>query len=224
MVYCWELESIEINRNIRTISDNPFVTNASIRYPLKTSPEGFPMFSGGRQRVHWERTGLMGWYSFSLMISMYHIPNIFRYCQMFHQVEMFYNWPVVKNFAKSIRNHLQWRLFQIEMIVKVCNFTKKVFWSLGNFLSKMELLAKIFGKSFRGSHCVKSVRIRSYCGSYFPAFGLNTERYSVYLHIHSECGKIRTRITPNMNTFMQCLWTTVSVIHFKILKGDFKSK
>ena len=30
------------------------------------------------------------------------------------------------------------------------------------------------------SHCVKTVRIRSYSGSYFPAFGLNTERYGVY--------------------------------------------
>ena len=28
------------------------------------------------------------------------------------------------------------------------------------------------------SHCVKSVRIRSYSGPYFPAFGLNTETFS----------------------------------------------
>ena len=28
-------------------------------------------------------------------------------------------------------------------------------------------------------HCVKSVLIRSYSGPHFPAFGLNTERYSV---------------------------------------------
>ena len=28
-------------------------------------------------------------------------------------------------------------------------------------------------------HCVKSVRIRSYSGPYFPTFGLNTDRYSV---------------------------------------------
>ena len=41
-------------------------------------------------------------------------------------------------------------------------------------------------------HCVKSVRIRSYSGPHFPAFGLNTERY---------CGKMRTRITPNTDTF-----------------------
>ena len=30
-------------------------------------------------------------------------------------------------------------------------------------------------------------------GPYFPAFGLNTERYFVSLRIQSECGKIRTR-------------------------------
>ena len=29
------------------------------------------------------------------------------------------------------------------------------------------------------NHCIKSIRIRSYSGPYFPAFGLNTERYSV---------------------------------------------
>ena len=28
-------------------------------------------------------------------------------------------------------------------------------------------------------HCVKSVRIMSYSGPHFPAFGLNTERYFV---------------------------------------------
>ena len=50
-------------------------------------------------------------------------------------------------------------------------------------------------------HCVKSVRIRSYSGPYFTAFGLNTERYGVSLRIQSNCGKIRTRINPNTDTF-----------------------
>ena len=50
-------------------------------------------------------------------------------------------------------------------------------------------------------HCGKSVRIRSYSGLYFPTFGLNTERYSVSLHIQSKCGKMRTRITLNTDTF-----------------------
>ena len=32
---------------------------------------------------------------------------------------------------------------------------------------------------YLATHCVKTVRIRSYSGPYFPAFGLNTEGYSV---------------------------------------------
>ena len=59
-------------------------------------------------------------------------------------------------------------------------------------------------------HCVKGVRIWSFSGSHFPALGLNTdfpafqlntERYSVPLRIQSERGKIRTRKTTNTNTF-----------------------
>ena len=42
-------------------------------------------------------------------------------------------------------------------------------------------------------HCVKSVRIRSFFGPYFHAFGLNTEKYGVSLRIQPEYKKIRTR-------------------------------
>ena len=49
-------------------------------------------------------------------------------------------------------------------------------------------------------HCVKNFRIRSYSSSYFPAFGLNTV-YLVSLRIQSECKKIRTRMTTNMDHF-----------------------
>ena len=41
--------------------------------------------------------------------------------------------------------------------------------------------------------CINSVRIRSYSGPYLPAFGL--------ISIQFECGKIRTRVTPNTDTF-----------------------
>ena len=56
----------------------------------------------------------------------------------------------------------------------------------------------------------RSISLRKKCpysesGSYFPAFGLNTERYSVSLRIQSECRKIRTRITPNTYTFQAVL-------------------
>ena len=48
---------------------------------------------------------------------------------------------------------------------------------------------------------LKSVHIRSYSSPHFAAFGLNTETYSVTLHIQSECRKIQTRITQNTDIF-----------------------
>ena len=59
-------------------------------------------------------------------------------------------------------------------------------------------------------YCVKSVRIRSFSGQHFPAFGLNAERYGVSLHIQSECGKIRTRKTPNTVTFHVVLFNEMN--------------
>ena len=54
-------------------------------------------------------------------------------------------------------------------------------------------------------HCVESAGSRGYSGSYFRAFWVNTERYSVSLPIQSEFGKIRTRIAPNTDTFYTAL-------------------
>ena len=75
-------------------------------------------------------------------------------------------------------------------------------------------------------HWVKPVRIQIYSGPYFPAFGLNTEGYGVSLHILSECGKIRTRITPNTDTFhavfraqLQVLIISQNPIFRKLLCG-----
>ena len=49
---------------------------------------------------------------------------------------------------------------------------------------------------------MKKVRIRSFSGPYFSAFGLNTERYRVSLRIQSECEKIWNRKTPNTKNFL----------------------
>ena len=54
---------------------------------------------------------------------------------------------------------------------------------------------------FTRLYCVKSVRMWSYLGPHFPAFRLNMERYRISLRIQSECGKMRTRITPNTDIF-----------------------
>ena len=50
---------------------------------------------------------------------------------------------------------------------------------------------------------VKSVHIRSFSGSYFSAFGLNTERCGVSLERYGivyKCEKMQTRKIPNMDT------------------------
>ena len=78
-----------------------------------------------------------------------------------------------------------------------------------NYIVDAQLGSSTFGNLRKASlqnyitHCVKSFRIRSYPGPHFPAFGLNTGRYTVSLRIQSECEKMRTRITPNTDTFTQ---------------------
>ena len=56
-------------------------------------------------------------------------------------------------------------------------------------------------KGNKSYHCVKSVCIMTFSGPYFPAFGLNTERYVISLRIQSECRGIQTRETPNTDAF-----------------------
>ena len=70
---------------------------------------------------------------------------------------------------------------------------------------------------------VERVRIwSSSSGPYFPAFGLDTERYGVFLRIQSECEKIGTRETPNTDIFhafyifsIMSRFTTTCISHFK---------
>ena len=70
-----------------------------------------------------------------------------------------------------------------------------------DLLYQICLTSRKFKQTKRVYHCVKNVCIRSYTGPHFPAFVLNTQRYSVSLHNQSKCPKMQTRITPNTNTF-----------------------
>ena len=78
-------------------------------------------------------------------------------------------------------------------------------------------------KIIQTQHCVKTVGIRSYSGRHFPAFGMNTERYGVSLCIQSECGKIRTRITPNMDTFyaVRNIYFSEQTLFYQIVGGIY---
>ena len=77
---------------------------------------------------------------------------------------------------------------------------KKMFW---NTIRKTQRFKQVWNNilELKTCHYVESVRIWSCSGPYFPAFGLHTERFGVYLGIQSECGKIRTRKTPITDTF-----------------------
>ena len=73
--------------------------------------------------------------------------------------------------------------------------------------------------------CVKSVRIQSYSGPYFPAFGLKKERYRVFLRILSERGKKRTGIAPNIDTPYAMMVCIMPIIKFrKNFKSSWNSK
>ena len=73
-------------------------------------------------------------------------------------------------------------------------------------------------------HCLKSVRIRCFSEPYFPAFGLNMERYSVSLRIYSEIGKIPSRKTPNMDTFHAVVATIKLTLFVPMFKRPGKCK
>ena len=67
-----------------------------------------------------------------------------------------------------------------------------------NDISQRYLIPVKKQKYLNFMQCVKSIRNS---GPHFFAFGLNTKRYGVFLHIQSDCGKMPTRITPNTDTF-----------------------
>ena len=63
-----------------------------------------------------------------------------------------------------------------------------------SLLSILKKYHRLSGGIFTTWTIYYGVRIRSYSGPHFPAFELNLERCSI-------CRKMRTRITPNTDTF-----------------------
>ena len=78
----------------------------------------------------------------------------------------------------------------------------------------------------KNCHYVKSNDIRRISGPYFPAFGLNMERCGVSRCIQSECGSMRTRKTPNTDTFhaVCCVSYFPISVHFPFYTSENKTK
>ena len=83
-------------------------------------------------------------------------------------------------------------VFFVKLHAELEKYILTIHKKLHYYLQKFEFcegeIIKFNVREVKFLHCVKSVRIRSYSGPYFPAFGLNT-------------GKMRTRITLNTDTF-----------------------
>ena len=86
--------------------------------------------------------------------------------------------------------------------VEFCEISKNTFFYRTPLVAASEILS--------GSNAWKVSKCRVISGSYFPAFGLNTERYFAFLLIQSECGKIRTRNNSEFGHFSRsvriCDW------------------
>ena len=67
---------------------------------------------------------------------------------------------------------------------------------------RLALVPQVKGKN-NVLHCVKSVQIWGFFGSYFPVFRLNTDIYGVNLRIQSENRKIRTRKRSVLRHFLR---------------------
>ena len=79
---------------------------------------------------------------------------------------------------------------------------------------------------FKNCHYVKSTNIWRISGPYFPAFRLNMERCGVSLRIQSKCGRIRTRKTPNTDTFhaVCCVSYLPISVNFPFYTAENKTK
>ena len=117
----------------------------------------------------------------------------------FEKNKVHYRFPE-QNKENNINKVVKWESF----------IAQKMKFSIKDFFSKCDQIRM---------HCVKSGHIWNFSGPGFSSFGLNTEIYRVNLFSQSKCGKMRTRKTPNTDTF-HAVW---SYLLKKLLMEDFTS-
>ena len=109
-------------------------------------------------------------------------------------------------------------------------------WSRG-FIRERLIICKLHAKqlftkarSFHlWQHWVKNVQMQSFSGPCFPAFGLNTDIYSVNLRIQSKYGKIRTRKILYLDNFyavplsVTCQWFDLDSKGYMTIGKNFRN-
>ena len=97
------------------------------------------------------------------------------------QIKTWWNYCQVTNSGKTIflKNKPNWRTNNgiWNKLIKINNNNLDPPYCF--FVDGWRIFFQIW-KFFQIFHCVKSVQIRSFSGPYFPVFGVNTERYSVF--------------------------------------------
>ena len=115
---------------------------------------------------------------------------------------------LLKIYLNNFLSRYLLRILFVSETVVLQNTTRK--WLL---TAVMFVVAKyLFLTEKKTNHSVKSVRIQSYSGPYFPAFGLNTERYGVSLCIPSEHGKNADQNNSKYGPFSRREYLKVSTI------------
>ena len=94
-----------------------------------------------------------------------------------------------------------WMLFDYR-----CFFSTSIIWLPQG---KLCITDKYISSLTQWKSFTKSVRIRSFSGSHFPAVGLNTEIYEVNLRIQSKCGKYASEKLRIRTLFTQWLRITL---------------
>ena len=105
---------------------------------------------------------------------------------------------IIKPFQKIMKNKnvLENTVSANDHVIKNCEiFIQTVLYNGTSMETYVKTSVQLYYKQKTRNPITawKVSKYRVFSGPYFPAFGLNTDRYSVSLCIQSECGKMRTR-------------------------------
>ena len=93
-------------------------------------------------------------------------------------------------------NMISWNLFFENLYLKLYFHLPSYFVYINSRKIFLEYWWKnlwIYWRTIIHQHCVKNVLIRSYSARYFPAFGLNTERYERSIQLNCFVNETFTR-------------------------------
>ena len=115
-------------------------------------------------------------------------------------VKLEFSWMIVSNCWETSEKSLFWKQSKILKMHPLQIYEKMMEITFSFYsAAKHKILKLTFPwKSWVVTHCVKSVRIWNFLGPYFPAIGINTERFTLQISLFSPNeGKIQTRKIPN---------------------------